>query len=88
MITAIGLGFMQSSLLNFGSLSISATKNVSTIAKDFFSHLLHHPSQHMIVVFCFAGIVIAAVVGTLFLIKKIYDMHTEKKATVNANSNP
>lgn len=57
----------------FTATFASATAKVLQMAKDFFTHLLLHPGEHSQAILIMGAVIIAAVVGPVYLAKRAYD---------------
>ncbi len=65
---------------NFTQMTILPVVSTATIltlkvSANFFFDLFMNPTHHAVVVMVFSGVVIAAVVGIIFLIKMLFDKY-------------
>ncbi len=73
-VSTIGLSALtQWGVMGTFSVSSPAASSTSQIAKDFFADLALRPSHHFMPILFFAVLGVAALMGILFLIKKLYD---------------
>ena len=49
------------------------TVTVAQVATEFFTHLFFYPGEHLCTVMIMGGVVIAAVVGPIYLAKRAYE---------------
>ncbi len=70
------LGSIQTFMNPLSLTGMTGTSaNVNQIANDFFKNLFLHPDKNLIALGFFAILLIGAVLGITFLVKKVYDSH-------------
>ncbi len=61
----------------------TTTMSVAQIATEFFTHLFFYPGQHLHVVMIMSGVVIAAVVGPIYLAKRAYEKRVQAESALH-----
>ncbi len=51
----------------------STMMTVAQVATEFFTHLFYYPGQHLQTIMIMSGVVILAIVGSIYLAKRAYD---------------
>lgn len=71
-VSSVALGGIMRNSFSLAFSAVAAT-SISQIAKEFFTKVFLYPSQNLIPIGFMAVIALGIILGTVFLIKKLYD---------------